>query len=268
MSSPSSQTIAQAPEGFNRLKRCRHGYMLYNVNDDYIGRALDLYGEFSENELEAFSQLVHPGDVVLDVGANIGTHAVWFAQAVGPEGAVMAFEPQRIFFQTLCANVALNSLKNVVCHQFAIGAEPGEAAVPVANPSARQNFGATSIKPGQPGEPVSLVTLDELSITRCNLIKIDVEGMELDVLKGAANLIRATQPVLYVENDRKDSREPELLRYIEFLGYEPYWHCPLMFNPNNYFGNSENVFADTISRNMLCMPAGSHVENLERVPIL
>ena len=76
--------------------------MLYNVNDDYIGRSLDIYGEFSEGEIEAFSLLVHPGDIVLDVGANIGSHTIWFAQAVGPTGGVMAFEPQRLLFQTLC----------------------------------------------------------------------------------------------------------------------------------------------------------------------
>ena len=164
-------------------------------------------------------------------------------------------------------NVALNSLKNVVCHQFAIGAEPGETAIPVVDPAMRQNFGATSIKLGQAGEPVSLVTLDELGIKKCNLIKVDVEGMELDVLKGDRSLIESTQPILYVENDRKDSRGDELVRHIVSMGYDPYWHCPLLFNPGNYFKNPENVFGDTISRNMLCMPAGSHVKNLERVPV-
>jgi hypothetical protein len=158
-------------------------------------------------------------------------------------------------------------LKNVVCHQFAIGAEPGEAAVPISDPAVRQNFGATSIKRGQSGEPVSLVTLDELGIARCNFIKIDVEGMELDVIKGAGQLIDAMRPILYVENDRKGAQSDELVRHIDSLGYDLYWHCPPLFNPGNYFGNSENVFADTISRNMLCMPSGSRVEHLQRVPV-
>lgn len=101
---------------FNRLKQCRHGMMLYNLNDIYIGRSLDLYGEFSEGEIRVFQQLVKPGQTILEVGANIGAHTVWLAQAVGPTGVVMAFEPQRIVHQTLCANLALNNIFNV--HSF------------------------------------------------------------------------------------------------------------------------------------------------------
>ena len=59
---------------FNVLKTCRHGLMVYNRNDAYIGRSLDLYGEFSQGETELFQQVVGIGDVVIEVGANIGTH--------------------------------------------------------------------------------------------------------------------------------------------------------------------------------------------------
>src|SRR5690242_661708 len=93
--------------GFIRLKQCRHGRMIYNTNDIYVGRSLDLYGEYSEGETEVFAQLVNAGDVVVEVGANIGTSTVWFGKHVGPAGAVVALEPQRIVFQILCANVAL-----------------------------------------------------------------------------------------------------------------------------------------------------------------
>ena len=98
--------------GFNRLKACRHGWMLYNVNDIYIGRSLDLYGEYSEGEIALFRQFLRPGDVVVEIGAHIGTHTVFFAKTVGPTGVVFAFEPQRVVHQTLCANIALNSLSN------------------------------------------------------------------------------------------------------------------------------------------------------------
>jgi hypothetical protein len=90
----------------NRVKQCRHGMMLYNVHDLYVGRSLDQYGEFSQGEIDLFGQILKPGQVVLDVGANIGAHTLWFAQTVGPSGTVLAFEPQRIVFQALCANLA------------------------------------------------------------------------------------------------------------------------------------------------------------------
>src|ERR1700722_8284406 len=91
-----------------RLKCCRHGPFMYNINDEYIGRALDIYGEFSELENTLFQSLIKPGMTVLDIGANIGVHTVNFAKAATPLGKVIAFEPQRIIYQMLCGNVALN----------------------------------------------------------------------------------------------------------------------------------------------------------------
>src|SRR3954465_1933985 len=97
-------------EPFTVLTQTRHGQMLVNRHDVYIGRSLELYGEWSEGEIDLFRQVLRPGMVVADAGANIGTHTVARAQMVAPNGVVYAFEPQRIVFQTLAANVALNSL--------------------------------------------------------------------------------------------------------------------------------------------------------------
>lgn len=95
-----------------KLAACRDGVMLFNPLDSFVGRSLDLYGEFSRGEAAVFDQIVAPGDTVLDVGANIGAHTLWMARRVGPAGSVIAFEPQRAVFQTLCANMALNGMTN------------------------------------------------------------------------------------------------------------------------------------------------------------
>ena len=97
-------------KGHNQLAAGKDGYFLYNSNDKYIGRAIENYGEYSEIELDLLKNLCAAGDVILEVGANIGAHTVGMARTVGPTGRVLAFEPQRLVFQTLCANVALNSL--------------------------------------------------------------------------------------------------------------------------------------------------------------
>ena len=103
--------------GHLRIKRCRYGLMLFSARDTYIGRSFDLYGEFAEDEVAVFRQLVHPGQSVFDIGANIGAHTIALAAIVGPLGHVTAFEPQRVIFQILNANVALNGLTAITTQQ-------------------------------------------------------------------------------------------------------------------------------------------------------
>ena len=170
---------------FNRLKQCRHGMMIYNMNDEFIGRSLDLYGEFSEGEIGLFQQAIKPGQLVLDVGANIGAHTVWLAQAVGPTGTVLAFEPQRIVHQTLCANLALNNIVNVYAYCAAVGKTPGTIVVPSLDPLEPNNFGGVELGDGEKGEVTPVLTIDGLDLSECHFLKIDVEGMELEVLEGA-----------------------------------------------------------------------------------
>src|SRR4051812_49892110 len=79
-------------------KDCRHGKLSYLLNDAYIGRSLDVYGEYSEGELELFHQLLRPGDVAVDAGANIGAVTVGMARLFGPGGAGVALEPPRTHF--------------------------------------------------------------------------------------------------------------------------------------------------------------------------
>ncbi len=231
---------------------CRHGKMLYNEHDIYIGRSLQLYGEYSEGECEAFRQLVRPGWTVLELGANIGAHTVCIAKLVGPQGRVMAFEPQRIVFQTLCANIALNDLQNVDCLHQAVGKKSGTVIMPRMDYNKEFNFAGISVGMTSEGEVVSLTSVDELELKACHFIKMDIEGMEEEAIHGACETIRRFRPFLYLENDRKDKSD-SLIRTINDLGYRMYWHVPPLFNPSNFAGNSENVFGRTISRNMLCI---------------
>lgn len=112
-------------DGFNQLAAGRDGYLLYNRNDKYIGRSIEKYGEFNGLEMQLFKQICTRDSIVVEVGANIGAHTIGLARLVGPQGRVLAFEPQRLVFQTLCANVALNSLENVDCHWAAVGSQEG-----------------------------------------------------------------------------------------------------------------------------------------------
>jgi FkbM family methyltransferase len=235
-----------------RQKSCRYGEMLFNLHDMYVGRSLDLYGEFSEGEVDVFRQVVQPGQTVLDIGANIGCHSLFLARQVGPGGSVLAFEPQRLVFQMLCANLALNSIPNVFCYQAAAGTQPGQLLVPLADFYHENNLGGMGLGGHGFGEPVPVLTIDGLNLPACHLIKIDVEGMEEQVLRGAVQTLSRFKPILYVENDRED-KSASLIRYLATLDYAMYWHCPPLYNRDNYAGNPQNVFGSIVSKNMLCV---------------
>lgn len=236
-----------------RSKRCRHGAFLFNARDRYIGRSLDLYGEYAELELQLLLRLIKPGDIAVDAGANIGTLSVPMARRVGPEGWLLAVEPQRLAHQLLCANVAANGLANVVTHWCGLGAAPAEAVVPAIDYTRDNNYGGVPLRNGGNGERVPIVTLDSLALPSCALIKIDVEGMELDVLRGASETIRRHQPRLFVENNGTD-RSPPLISWLLEQNYRLYWHITPLFNPRNFANASEDVFANLHSTNMLCLP--------------
>jgi len=238
-----------ATTGHNRLALTRHGLLLYNRHDRYIGRSIEQYGEFSEWECELFRQLLRPGAVVIEAGANIGSHTVPLAKIVGPAGRVYAFEPQRIVFQTLCANVALNSLDQVDCRCEALGTTPGSIVVPRLDYDQENNFGGLGLGQYQTGEQVPVTTIDGLNLERLDFLKADVEGMELDVLRGASATIERHKPLLYLENDRQD-RSPALLGHLLGIGYRLYWHLPPMYSPQNYYANAENVFGGIVSVNV------------------
>jgi len=250
----SRQQPAAAPQtGFNRVKSCRHGTLLYNINDQYIGRALDRYAEFSQGEVDLFQKILRLGQTVVDAGANIGAHTVYFCRAVGEHGRVHAFEPQRVVFQALCANLALNSLENAHAHHAALGECAGTIKVDVPNYSRENNFGGMSLGEWRDGEAVTLTTIDALELDACDFLKIDVEGMEQAVIRGAHGTIARHRPVLYVENDRPE-QSAALIRQLDALGYTLSWHLPPYFNPDNFARSPVNIFGNIASRNMLCLP--------------
>ncbi|HMR32114.1 MAG TPA: FkbM family methyltransferase [Geminicoccaceae bacterium] len=248
-----------------QLKQCRHGLFLINPQDIYIGRSLSVYGEYSEYEIQALISLVQPGAWIVEAGANIGADTVPLARHIGPKGRLLAFEPQRIVHQLLCANLALNGVFNVAARWMACGSGPGELVVPPLDYTKEDNFGGIQLAESGPGERVSVAAVDSFDLQRCDLIKADVEGMEFAVLQGSIATIRRHWPRLYIENNgRGDS--PALIDFLMQLGYRLYWHLPPLFNPNNFASNPDNIFGKIQSSNMVCVgPQDKPVWGLRQV---
>lgn len=128
--------------------------------------------------------------------------------------------------------------------------------VPTLDPSRSHNFGGLALGGFEQGEVTPVFKIDDLNLATYHFLKIDVEGMEHEVLEGAVRSITAFSPIIYVENDREE-KSAALIRFIDGLGYNMYWHTPMLYNPNNFAGHSENVFGKTVSVNMVCVPKTS-----------
>ena len=172
--------------------------------------------DHDQNSLPGILKLIRPGDTVVDVGAFIGDHTIAYARAVQEHGNVYAFEPNPAAFECLEHNMQL--FNSVICINKALGSEEGSATLNLDN-----NVGASHLTAQQ--GPIKIGTLDiELAGKPVQFIKIDVEGFELQTLKGATNTITKFKPIMYIEVNegalnRQGTTGKELMDYIVSLGY-------------------------------------------------
>ena len=172
---------------------------------EVIGCSFAISGSFEPAELAAISRLALPGTCVIDVGANVGLMALVAAAAVGPTGSVVAVEPLPVNLVRLAENIQKNRYPWVQIEPAAAGSETGTATLHVTRDSAYP-----SLKTPAGGHrvidaiAVSLRTIDnvwrERGMPRVSLLKVDVEGYELDVLRGAATLLKTCRPVVLAES--------------------------------------------------------------------
>lgn len=239
----------------NIIKRCRYGLMIFNRKDIWQGRSLETYCEYSEAEVDLFKKVVKSGDLVIEIGANIGSLSLPLARLAAP-GMLLCFEPERNCFYTLCGNMAINNIRNVFCFQQVLSDECGSINVPELDHDRMVNWGGLEMDKDYSKVshyPVAMNTVDALGVGKISLIKIDVEGMEEKVLRGAVKSIEKSRPFLIVENDRIE-KSADLIKFIDSLGYKMYSHYAPFFNTNNFASEPQNVFGNTISLNLFCHP--------------
>jgi FkbM family methyltransferase len=212
--------------------------------DEYLSKAFIRLGEYGEAEFEAWSTFLTKDSVVLDVGANFGSHTFHFAEKVE---FVYAFEPQLQLFRMLSGSLALQHRTNVAVFNAGAGVEKGVMYCPQYDYLQPNNFGGISLTESV-GMAVEIIPIDSLPLMKCDFIKIDVEGMELSVLIGAASTIAKFQPVISAECDRDDQAQ-ELLDHLCDLEYTVYYHNPPL----------GQLWENIGSRNMLAFPKGYEI---------
>lgn len=192
-----------------------------------IGRSIYMKGEFDPAVFEPLATCLRPGDLFLDVGANVGFYSLRALDVVGPSGAVHAFEIDPRPLRCLRKTIASGALKNVHLHEFAVGDQDGLAFL-----VQREDCGHSSVAVEGAGPKVTMITLDawrrEHSEGRIRAIKIDIEGGELRALRGATELLRRERPLLVCEviedpRDRRYDDTAAIFALLESLGYQWHW---------------------------------------------
>lgn len=187
-------------------------------NDTHISRWVEQQNrlDFDVPLLNRLCAYIRPGDVVVDVGAFIGDHTLAYARATHgvSTGRVLAFEPNPTAYECLKRNMA--ALEHVQCFRAGLSDSGGNACL-----CESPNAGASYLIPGT---GIPLVTLDSFQLTRLNFIKIDAEGYEMRILRGAQETIRRCRPVMFIEiNDgalRRAGEDPnQVMIWIAAQGY-------------------------------------------------
>jgi FkbM family methyltransferase len=206
--------------------------------NDHIARVIRQTGTFYESELlnDIRQRLFFP-QVAVDVGAHVGNHTIYFSSVLGME--TFAFEPNPTSFWHLESNIAANGLNDRCrARRAAVGARSGRAHVV---PAADSNSGLSKVEPVANGE-AELVTLDdELAAgRRVDVIKIDVEGAELDVLRGAEHTLRQQRPLLYIEvMQPRFEAVTSFLREHDYICWKRFNVTPtFLYLPRERFGSA------------------------------
>lgn len=196
---PHSRIICPTRYGFNLI--------VDPTTSETVDREIYFKGAYESGTIEVMKNCLRPEDVFLDVGSHIGLMTLAAAHFVGAAGIVHAFEPEPTTFEILRANLTLNQVRNTEAHNTALGLVRGDAHI-YTNPQLR---GSASLSPGRAGagqtHEVTIDTLDNFVESTCpgdpaivRMVKIDVEGWELQVLQGGARLLGSRNaPILCVE---------------------------------------------------------------------
>jgi len=217
-------------------------------------------GVYERVETERIRQIVKPGMFVCDVGANIGYFTLNLARLVGDTGRVFAFEPTEWAFRRLSTNITLNDFRNIVANKYALSDSSATGRKDTRIAAFRASWTLDGSSPTSKDETLEFTTLDQYfgnDHKRLDFMKIDVDGYEYRVIKGARETIQTFRPILFLEIGRwtmeeVGDRPEELVDLLADLGY-----CFLNPDGSKRYSSPRHLL-DAIpfhqAKNILCIP--------------
>ena len=176
-------------------------FWLDENENDCISQSIINTGVWEYNLTKVVRQLIKKGDIVLDVGANIGYYSILFSKLVGQNGKVLCFEPTEYFLKILKMNLEANRISNVEVFKIGLSDKRREAEIEIEGPSA--SFHCAEDLTPRTKELVNLISLDEFieqhSLEKIDLIKVDIDGHEPLFLQGAWEILDKYNPVILLE---------------------------------------------------------------------
>jgi len=260
-------------ENFEKLKpnlyavETRVGPMAVYKNDNLISLSLAVFGEYSHAEVMIMNRYLNEDSVYLDIGTNVGYHAL----AIGKMAKckVLGFEPHPNHFTVAAYNCQNDPVK---LFNAAVGKTDGTVRIDTFDPAENKNYGEVKIDENcTDGVEVQLMKIDSLKLDNCTLMKIDTEGQELNVLKGAAKTLKKFRPVIFYEAIG-DKDWPKVYDHLEKLGYKQYWVGvrvkPTLHEPLRPLAEGiENPFGAIGVSNILAVPEEHQKQPEDLVPV-
>lgn len=200
----------------------RKGVKFFCHNDPFSFWLWNHTDELRDDEL-FFERFLREGDVVIDAGANIGLLTLRAAKVVKDTGKVISIEPHPETFKWLVKNIHLNKYKNIELHNTVVGKEEGSVSF--------TNFTIKDVNKVSDKEgtlPLPITTIDFLcrKLTKCSLLKLDVEGFELFAMFGAEDVLQRTDILMFESSPRNFLLQRyqlhDIFKYLELQGFSVY----------------------------------------------
>lgn len=235
--------------------RCRYGVFRFPKSDEFAGRSLREYGEWAQQELSLILSFLEEDQVAIDGGAFVGTHSIPMARSVGRSGVIHAFEPNKVVYPLLLENLRNNEVSNVVAHPFALSHSPGVMYQRRFSDGELVNWGhnqPSESPEDDDSEAVTAIQIDNLQLERCDLMKLDLEGMEPSALIGASVTIQKHRPILYVECTSVENGWI-VMNVLRPHGYQFWLHRCEAFVADNFNHSTSTMFEKAVETSLVCI---------------